>query len=278
MDPDKIIIETIKSWDSISTEKYATYNSATTFSLNQPQWSPCLDQFDIMAMSIHGAKIIRGFEIASMLPDVPKAHRILDYGCGEGYVTYALKKYGFNIIGYDVKDYETWEKYFDRIMFSNDIDDQRLSRPYDLIILYDVIDHMDITRLVETFSRIRKMLDPNGHIFLRCHPFSSRHGRHLMYNKSHVHLVLNNGELTNNNIDIGGDIKVTKPHTFYDDLFKLLSFKTDSKLIHNTPVDEYVTKNLIEKIKINHYNLYDDMSDIKANLSVDFIDYLIRPI
>lgn len=277
MDADKITIETIKSWGYLSTLKYQEFNSATTLSLNQPQWPACLDQFDQMSMNTHGAKIIRSIEIASMVPTIDNDSKILDFGCGEGYLTSVMRRFGKKIIGYDKVEYESWTKCFDKKHLYNDLSSIDANKPFKLIIGFDTIDHMSLEELLAAFTFFRKVLHDNGYIYLRCHPFSSRHGRHLLYNKSFIHLVLNSGELKMNNIDIGNDIKVIKPLNFYDDFFKLVSFKVKSKLIHNSIVEDFVVSNLLEKIKINHYNLHDDYETIKANMAVDFIDYLLSP-
>ena len=69
-------------------------------------------------------------------------------------------------------------------------DAHKLSKKYDLVVLYDILDHMptsdDARRLIGECRRITR---PAGKIFALCHPRISRLGTHLLsINKAYAHL------------------------------------------------------------------------------------------
>ena len=69
--------------------------------------------------------------------------------------------------------------------------------PYNVIILFDVIDHLKIENPTEVLRKLGELLAPDGKIYMRCHPITSRHGTHLYHdlNKAYVHLVFTGEEL-----------------------------------------------------------------------------------
>jgi len=64
------------------------------------------------------------------------------------------------------------------------------SNKYDLIILYDVIDHVEREEeIIKLLNKCKSILSCEGKIFLMCHPYISRLGTHLFeVNKAYYHL------------------------------------------------------------------------------------------
>lgn len=78
------------------------------------------------------------------------------------------------------------------------------SEPFDVVLLYDVIDH--VKNPFEIVEKIRQNLSPHGKLFVRCHPWLSRNADHSETNKAYCHLF-HQSEIIHNRVN-------------YDDVFK----------------------------------------------------------
>ena len=135
--------------------------------------------------------------LAYMGQDI-KGKKFLDFGCGEGHVAQKAVELGAeSAIGYDTKQLGglTWDSQTGNCLLTTDIEKAKAGGPYDLILLYDVLDHSDDP--VNILATARDMLAPQGRIYVRCHPISSRHATHLYkkINKAYIHLVFTDDEL-----------------------------------------------------------------------------------
>ena len=135
--------------------------------------------------------------LAYMGQDI-KGKKFLDFGCGEGHVAQKAVELGAeSAIGYDTKQLGglTWDSQTGNCLLTTDIEKAKSGGPYDLILLYDVLDHSDDP--VNILATARDMLAPQGRIYVRCHPISSRHATHLYkkINKAYIHLVFTDDEL-----------------------------------------------------------------------------------
>jgi hypothetical protein len=81
--------------------------------------------------------------------------------------------------------------------FTDNWDTVVASGPYDIILMYDIIDHVENETPIEILAKARSVLSPQGKIYMRCHPWVSRHGCHYHHelNKAFVHLVFTEEEL-----------------------------------------------------------------------------------
>lgn len=145
-------------------------------------------------------KIERGRGIIeSTIDEDLKGKKLLDIGCGEGHVVlHAIEKQCSIAVGYDIKDHN-WDQMpkTDAILFTTDFEAVKASAPYDVIILFDVIDHIKGIEPIELLKKAKEVLADNGKIYVRFHPFTSRHATHLYHdlNKAYVHLVFTEEEL-----------------------------------------------------------------------------------
>jgi len=135
--------------------------------------------------------------LAYMGQDI-KGKKFLDFGCGEGHVAQKAVELGAeSAIGYDTKQLGglTWDSQTGNCLLTTDIEKAKAGGPYDLILLYDVLDHSEDP--VNILATARDMLAPQGRIYVRCHPISSRHATHLYkkINKAYIHLVFTDDEL-----------------------------------------------------------------------------------
>lgn len=104
--------------------------------------------------------------------------KFLDFGCGEGHVRQAAEDQGAIAVGYDIKGDTTW-------------DDVKAQGPYDIILLYDVLDHA--TDPVATLKKIKDIMLPKTVMIIRFHPWIGRNGGHmyLTRNLAYIHLFEN---------------------------------------------------------------------------------------
>jgi SAM-dependent methyltransferase len=58
--------------------------------------------------------------------------------------------------------------------------------PFDVVLLYDVIDH--VKNPFEVIDKVKQSLSPHGKLFVRCHPWLARNADHSKSNKAYVHL------------------------------------------------------------------------------------------
>lgn len=158
-------------------------------------------------------KMIRASAIYSMfvVTQIQPNCKILDYGCGEGHLVKLIASYGNNVVGYDIKE-QNWQGN----LCTTDFEKIRTGGPYDVIILYDVLDHAEGQLPPEVLIQAKSLLAPNGRIVARLHPWCSRHGTHMWkLNKEYAHLVFTEEELEQLGYKGIYTVKVTDPNGTY---------------------------------------------------------------
>jgi SAM-dependent methyltransferase len=182
--------------------KPETQPTAATFEalkdlLGSGQWPQAAPDFLICEESDKD-KYERAEGILAYMGQDIKGKKFLDFGCGEGHVAQKAVELGAeSAIGYDTKQLGglTWDSQTGNCLLTTDIEKAKAGGPYDLILLYDVLDHSEDP--VNILATARDMLAPQGRIYVRCHPISSRHATHLYkkINKAYIHLVFTDDEL-----------------------------------------------------------------------------------
>jgi 2-polyprenyl-3-methyl-5-hydroxy-6-metoxy-1,4-benzoquinol methylase len=148
--------------------------------------------------------------------------RFLDFGCGEGHVAARASKLATVSVGYDItrnpRSSFDWEKDSDNLLLTTDFESVRSGGPYDIILLYDVLDHAHNSTPQEILSSAASVLADGGKIYLRNHPWCSRHGGHAYrkINKAFVHLVFDEDELRSMGIEVESNMHVTRPVATYN--------------------------------------------------------------
>jgi len=119
----------------------------------------------------------------------------LDYGCGEGHVAWEASHAAKKVVGFDIEEQSWGHLVKDNLYFTTNFNDVRQHGPYDIILLYDVLDHCDDP--VATLKQVKEVRRGNGPIYAHCHPWASRHATHLYHtvNKAFLHLVFSDKEL-----------------------------------------------------------------------------------
>jgi SAM-dependent methyltransferase len=144
-------------------------------------------------------KIERGRGIVELMVETDlKDKKFLDYGCGEGHSTaYASTKGVTKAVGYDVLPQKWDGRNTDTLLLTSNWEDVVTNGPYDAILVFDVIDHLTSEKAADVVKKIRTVLKDEGEIFLRAHPFTSRHALHNYHdlNKGFIQLVFTPEEL-----------------------------------------------------------------------------------
>lgn len=160
--------------------------------MREPKWPPAVAANKVINPHSDIKKMARGAGIIDNLIDVSiSGASLLDFGCGEGHATFHAAGDADLAIGYDPHP-QGWSRYPERdnLEFTNDIEKVKEKSPYDIIVVYDVIEHAE-GKPVEMLEAIGKLLAPSGKCYIRFHPWTSRHGDHghLTLNKAFSHLV-----------------------------------------------------------------------------------------
>jgi 2-polyprenyl-3-methyl-5-hydroxy-6-metoxy-1,4-benzoquinol methylase len=167
--------------------------------------------------------------------------KLLDFGCGEGYVVHKARSQKPKLsIGYDIVAYPKWNDFAEDKLTSNWTDVAN-NKPYDIILVYDVLDHITNESQVQVLKKLKQLLTSKGQIFIRLHPFCSRHATHLKLNKAFVHLVFNEYELEILNLTTSSQkiIKVINPTMTYNEMFTKAGLRIISHDISRRPVEPF---------------------------------------
>ncbi len=206
-----------------------------------------------------------------------KGQKFLDFGCGTGDCVSIAKEMGAEAIGYDIKPHEDWATLDGK--FTTDLDEVIKNGPYDVILFYDVIDHMYKSPTDKIMWSLRKATRSRTAIYARCHPFSSRHGNHLYesLNKAYAHLFLTDNEIA----ELGGKPELThtiiNPEIVYPAMLNKMGFT----IVNAYPVilqPESIIKAFLPFIHPLWYSKYKitDIQQIIKIISIQFVDYIMR--
>ena len=227
---------------------------------------PTADELELRADNILDLIVIEWLE----------GSRFLDFGCGDGWVTTQSAKRKTKIsVGYDI--HSTWKhEPIENLEFYNDFSKVEERGPYDVVLMYDVLDHMTEMNQVEMLNRVRQVLSADGRIYVRNHPWCSRHGRHYYHqiNKSFAHVIFDSTEM----LRIGGFtsqegvVPLTKPIQTYRNWFSAsdLRIVDERKIITQVP-DFFKSPDntLIRDRLTTHWGDEDPF----VNMEIDFVTY-----
>jgi len=246
--------------------------------LMSPKWPEAVNLHLVANPDNENEKMERGLGIVDLMIGGShlKGLKFLDYGCGDGYCVKAALDLGANAVGYDIKKYDSWWTE----ACTQDWEKVKQQGPFDVILCYDVLDHVVGERPVAVLQKLNELLSPEGKIYLRMHPICSRHGAHHWFNinKAYAHIVFTPEELKE--IDpkwaTSPHIEPTLPHVFpvrmYQAMIEAAGLHIEDKresleaveMIFKTPL---FAKRIMQNLKINEFPDFP--------LSVQFIDYVL---
>lgn len=252
--------------------------------LESDQWPEAVPQSFICDRHSEKDKIERAESIVDLMCPSMNKKSFLDFGCGEGHTIEASIKNGAKkSIGYDIVQFGEleWENE-KKILITTDFKKVLESAPYDVILLYDVLDHCKSP--IETMNQVKQVSHKNTEIILRCHPWCSRHGNHQYrnINKSFLHLVFTKEELELLGCDSIFTKQVIHPLKSYRNWLR--SFQIIEEHIIKTPVEDFFKKNDLITCRIKkHWGSESSNKDFnyknkfpEFQLSQDFIDYKVK--
>lgn len=167
--------------------------------INNPNWPEAVPQDLLADITSEDDMNCRAGTIIDCTIDVDmQGKTFLDFGCGDGYVAReALNRGVEKSVGYDIFISDKWESVkqgLTNLEFVDDYDELK-GQKFDIILIYDVIDHCE--KPLGLLVQAKKLLADDGVIYLKCHPWTSRHGTHIYktLNRAYVHLLVKDENL-----------------------------------------------------------------------------------
>jgi SAM-dependent methyltransferase len=161
-------------------------------------WPVAIPQHQASAKATEADNINRANAVldSCLATSVEGAH-FLDYGCGDGYIASQVAMRGANsITGYDIVPSDHWQRLDNEIVkYTTDVNDLT-PKGYNIIFLYDVLDHC--ADPIGVMSHIKYLAKPGAIVYVKCHPWTSRHASHLPkygLNYAYMHMFLSHEEL-----------------------------------------------------------------------------------
>ena len=163
------------------------------------KWPEAVNKNLICDPNSESDKIERGRGIIElMIEEDLNGLKFLDFGCGEGHCVHLSSEYHTELsVGYDIMPCQKWQEFNSNTKFTTNFSEVMADGPYDIILMFDIIDHLQKEDMSSVLKKAESVLTDKGRIYLRCHPFPSRHATHLYHdlNKAYLHLVFTPDEL-----------------------------------------------------------------------------------
>lgn len=257
--------------------------------LQSSDWPPAINPGLICDISSEQDKQDRAEGILDIIIDMHlEGLKMLDFGCGEGHVVSRSTNQNPELaVGYDILESTRWSDLSnEKTLFTSNWTDVVKNGPYSVILMYDVIDHIVNEDPIELLKRLRPLLKPNGKVYVRCHPWCSRHATHLYHdlNKAYAHLVFSEQELQNLGHFGGQKVKrVIHPILSYNDMFVQSGFRLSAQpQIMREPIEPFFvnTPVVTNRIKANwkdshEQHLRDGSGFPFIQMEQQFLDYIL---
>lgn len=199
----------------------------------------------------------------------------LDFGCGDGWITREAMNRGASVsLGYDIIYSENWKK-INGPKFTTKFDSVK-DESFDLVMLFDVLDHCEDPQ--EILEKVEKCIKKTGVIYVRCHPWTSRHATHLYkdgFNKAYLHMFLSWDEIKS---------LTGKPPMFTrvekNPLQAYRWWFSNFKIVKERPIYEDVSdffKNQSFKDLLAAEQSVENVDEFLKTMRIQFVDYTLTP-
>ena len=245
--------------------------------VNMKDWPEAIPQFLAIEKYTPADEATRAKSILDKIMDKPlNGLRVLDFGCGDGWITQEIGNRGATpVVGYDIVRSEKWKSHNNALFV--DTFSRISDHSFDVVLLYDVLDHC--VRPEEVMKQVRSVLSPNGLVYVRCHPWTSKHATHIYrigLNKSYAHLLLRPEEirplLSVDPIFTRADIN---PRVSYHHWFKDFHILKEQETRENVP--EFFSQPAVKKALLFSQGVTDGYADrFWELLQVQFVYFVLK--
>lgn len=198
----------------------------------------------------------------------------LDFGCGTGHVAMRAKELGANVVGYDI---DLSKCRFKDSIFTSNFEEVRKKGRFEIILLYDVLDHIEQIDPISALHQIRTLMDHESRVYIRNHPWTSRHGGHVYeeINKAFAHLVFDDVELTRLcGSQASYNIKVSRPLDTYRHWFKTAALEIKSEIPIRHDVEPFFLEQTYASQRLKQK--WDDVTTMVQDLEIEFVEYVVQ--
>jgi SAM-dependent methyltransferase len=241
-------------------------------------WPEAVPQFLVAKDASVEDQMNRANAVLDMLLDRQVENlNFLDFGCGDGWIAQEITKRGVvESVGYDIKPNSNWSELKD-VNFTNNFAELK-NNHYDIIFLYDVLDHCEDP--IAVMNQIKTLIAPNGTIYVRCHPWTSKHATHLYkqgINKAYLHLFLTYDEIKDiTSQDPIFTRKEKNPIEAYHWWFN--DFKIRKERLVKEPVSDFFHVPAFKELVANEQQIpLDEMDHFIKQFEIQFVDYCLSP-
>jgi hypothetical protein len=250
----------IKSVDLEFTPKAGSYLLDTEI------WPKAVHSNLIINDEDHQKKKVRAKTVVKSYTKSVKNKSFLDFGSGDNLTKLAAAEAGARLaLAYDVKE-------------SNDVstawDEVTEAGPFDIILMYDVFDHLtdhegnllNVNQIPEVLKMIRGVLSQSGSLFMRCHPWTARHGTHCYLKKNRAFAQYVTAEY-----DGLPTIKITSPVSTYESVIGQAGLRVKSKKVNDQTVEQFFLGPAARSFK-NHFG-ENNVWMYQKVMSFTFVDF-----
>jgi SAM-dependent methyltransferase len=247
--------------------------------LESTSWPEAVFSAQIADDSSESDKMERAEGISDIILPPVLGKKFLDFGCGEGHVAKHVSKEAALSVGYDIISRDpSWENKSEKLLLTTDFEKVKAEGPYDTILIYDVLDHSQESP-EELLIRAKSVLSQEGKIYLRCHPWTGRHGGHAYkkINKAFIHLVFEEKELSELGVVLDHNRKILRPINTYNKAIEDAGLKRSEPEVDTQEVEAFFEENpLVRNRILKSLGLTTWTSDAPAfQMSQCFLDYVL---
>ena len=247
--------------------------------IQSSNWPKAVPDRYIVDLTSKGEKYERANDILRFMITGPlEGKRFLDFGCGEGHLSHAASVRAEYAVGYDITAPAipefSWDVEEGNVLLTTSLRRMQSEGPFDVILLYDVLDHCHDP--VEVLKTIRGVAKPDSLICVRCHPWCSRHGGHLYHqmNKAFVHLVFTDTELGLLGLEMPKMKRVLVPHVIYQKWVQGANFRKAHFVTEERNPEPIFRSNRFVRARITR--LFDPPGWPATQLRQNFVDFVLK--